>query len=204
MIKKYLILFCLLVSFNGLAFGQFNFGIKGGLNLTNTTSIVRDSKMKAGLNAGLLSELKISKKFIFRPELLYSLKGSKTPATQFDDPGNTHFHYINLPLLLGFQPINKLTLLAGPELGYLMNATSGFDGKSFDTTDHFEKPDIGAAFGLNYLLNSKFSAEVRYIYGFDGLIKAIDRDNTGQAVGESKSGANRVFQFGINYYLIRR
>src|ERR1700676_5573291 len=60
------------------------FGIKGGLNLTNLSSDnFSDNHLKAGFNVGIFSKIPITEGFSIQPELLYSLKGSKTKYNNF-------------------------------------------------------------------------------------------------------------------------
>lgn len=184
-----------------LSYGQITFGIKSGANFSNTT-LDPQYKIKTGYNAGLVSEIELHQKIFLKPELIYSLKGSRTPATPFNGKGNFHFHYFNLPVLIGFQPVNKIAILIGPELGYLINATSKFDGKTHDRTFLFEKWDLGATLGAAYKFTSKLSADARYIYGFGLLMKGPVSDNTGKVVEETYFGANRVFQVNLNYFFI--
>ena len=55
------------------------FGIKGGLNLTNLSSDnFTDNHLKPGFNVGIFSKIPVTTGFSIQPELLYSLKGSKT------------------------------------------------------------------------------------------------------------------------------
>lgn len=200
--NSFLIIF-IVFSACGLSYGQTTFGIKSGVNFSKTT-LDPQYKTKTGYNAGLISEIKLHQKLFLRPELIYSLKGARTPATPFNGQGNLHLHYLNLPVLLGFQPGKKISLLIGPEFGYLINATSKFDEKTLDRTFIFEKWDLGAALGAAYKISPKLSADARYIYGFGLLVKGPVSDNTGLIVNETYSGANRVFQLNFSYFFIRK
>ena len=87
---------------------QISFGIKGGLNLSNVKFPGSpNNKTRLGFNAGLLTQVSIFKKFIVQPELLYSVKGHKFPATNFNGGGTLSLNYISVPVLVGFRPIKK-------------------------------------------------------------------------------------------------
>ncbi|MBO5963247.1 MAG: outer membrane beta-barrel protein, partial [Bacteroidales bacterium] len=55
---------------------KVNFGLKGGLNLSNWST--NDSEMKIGFHAGGYAQIKFNKMFAVQPEVLYSMEGTKT------------------------------------------------------------------------------------------------------------------------------
>ncbi|MBL0200930.1 MAG: outer membrane beta-barrel protein [Chitinophagaceae bacterium] len=64
------------------------FCVKAGLNVSNVKNIgSAANKTRIGFNGGLLTEIKIGKKIIVQPEVLYSVKGNKFPATPFNGGG---------------------------------------------------------------------------------------------------------------------
>jgi len=62
----------------------------------------------------LCTEIGISKKFIVEPELLYSIKGDKFPATILTNDRTLSLNYFSIPVLGGFRLNDKLTILLGP------------------------------------------------------------------------------------------
>ena len=182
------------------SFGQTSFGVKAGLNFSNVKNVgSTDNKTRLGLNCGLLTEIGISKKFIIRPELLYSIKGNKSPATAFNGSGTLSLNYFSIPLLGGFRPNDKFLILLGPEFNFLINANSKFDGSNHDVSKNFRKFDLAIDLGMTYKIKHGLGVELRYSYGFEDLEDVIVTDQLGTEIGKERVGSNRVFQLGLFY-----
>lgn len=182
------------------SFSQVNFGIKAGLNIANAKNInFGDNKVRLGFNVGILAEVEISKKFIVRPEFLYSIKGFKFPATAINGGGTLSLNYISVPLLAGFRLNNDFTLFLGPEFNFLTNVNSKFDGSDHDVSNYFRKFDLAIDLGAAYNLKSGLGIELRYSYGFKDLADVIFTDQAGNEIGKGKEGSNRVLQLGLFY-----
>jgi hypothetical protein len=185
---------------------QVNIGLKAGMNIStvkykdaedpNTASI--------GFNAGALAQITINKNFFIRPEVQYSVKGYRFPATGFSGNGTLRLNYIAVPILAGFPIGNKFQGLIGPEFGFLTKATSVFSGNRQDVSKNFQKFDWGLDLGGTYKITPALGVEVRYNYGFRGLIRGIITDENGNPTGSAKDGANRVFQVGLYYLLSKK
>lgn len=184
------------------SFGQVQFGLKAGLNLASIKDVGLDnSKARIGYNAGGMLQWKFAEKFLLRPELLYSVKGYRSPASQTNDEATASLSYVNLPILFGFRPTQNLSLLLGPELGFLTSAKSNFGGTSHDISSTYREFDIGIDLGLAYYVSKGFGVDLRYCYGFKGLVNVVYTDQYGNVTSQGKTGANRVFQLGIYYVL---
>ncbi len=58
------------------SFGQVGYGIKTGLNLSNSKNIgSADNKSRLAFNGGLLAEIGLSKQFFIQPEILLFYQG---------------------------------------------------------------------------------------------------------------------------------
>jgi hypothetical protein len=177
---------------------QVNIGAKAGLNLSTAKNIATDNnKAKWGANAGILAQFNIQKKFMIQPEVLYSAKGFKF-STQSGN-GTLNFSYISIPILAGFRPSEKFTVLLGPELGFLTKANSKFEGTNNDVTENFRKFDLGIDIGIAYTIKNGWGIEFRYNHGFDDLVDVTITDTLGNEIGTDKRGSNRVLQLGLFY-----
>jgi hypothetical protein len=107
----------------------------------------------------------------------------------------------NLPMRGG--PIENLLVLAGPELGYLTSARSRFGGASRDLANIYRSFDMAADLGVAYEATRNIGIELRYNYGFKGLVQGVYTDQYGNITGRAKTGANRVFKVGV-YYLLTK
>lgn len=182
------------------SFAQVSFGAKAGLNVSSVKNLgSAENKTRVGFNGGLLTEIKISKKFIVRPELLYSIKGNRFPATPFNGGGTLSLNYVSVPLLAGFHPAEKFSILLGPEFNFLINANSKFDGANHDGTKNFRKFDLAIDLGAAYNFTKALGVELRYSYGFEDLADVTYTDQAGNDIGTDRIGSNRVFQLGVFY-----
>jgi hypothetical protein len=100
-----------------------------------------------------------------------------------------NLHYLNLPI--GYRLIPDFSLLAGAEVGYLLN------GK----TIAYEQMDYGIALATAYSVTEKISVELRYTYGFAPLLKVELRDYNNAPAGEFRDGYNRLLQLSVLYFL---
>lgn len=181
---------------------QVDFGLKTGVNINTVKYRNSDVEMASiGYHAGALAQITVSDRFFIRPEVQYSVKGYRFPAMGSDGSGNLRFHYVAIPLLAGFPIGNKFGFLIGPEIGFLLKAKSKFSSGTTDVSKNFQKFDWGLDLGGMYKITKELGVEVRYNYGFRGLIKGITTDENGNPTGSNKDGANRVFQAGLFYML---
>jgi hypothetical protein len=201
--KKSIFSLLLFVFFIDTANAQIKTGGKVGGNLAGVKNIGdENNSSRVGFNAGAVAQIGISKKFVIQPELLFSLKGYKFPPTNFNSSGTLSLNYVVIPLLAGFQPSENVTILFGPELGFLTSVNSRFDGANHDVSKNFRKTDIGINLGTALHIKEGVGIEARYSYGFNELADVIYTDNLGNEIGRGRTGANRVFQIGL-YYLFK-
>ena len=100
-----------------------------------------------------------------RFELNYLQKGSRKAP----DPNNNDLteyrmalQYIQSPLLLRYSHNEKLALVAGPGIGYLISAQeSNFDG-DIESDPEFNFIDLSLILGFEYTLSEVWSAEIRF------------------------------------------
>lgn len=145
----------------------FEFGIKGGLNLSgylanDDLSLYQDNtSVRAGWNAGFYSKINVSERFSIQPEILYSLQGVNfidpevyvdylyvenfyapdyiTPVagTYGDIVAKENLHYLNVPILANIYLTPNLSFQIGPQFGFLMNATARFDTDDNEVDNFF-------------------------------------------------------------------
>ncbi len=166
-----------------------NIGIKGGLNLYNikyNNDVKYDTK--AGLHAGLLGHIHVTKNFAIQPELLFSAQGAKWETGGVETKLN--LNYLNVPILLQYMFDNGFRFEAGPQVGFLLTAKSDNGTTETDVKSDLNGLDAGLAFGLGYIhVPSGFGVDARYNLG---LTNIIEDDNSVKA-------NNRGFQLGVFY-----
>ena len=191
------------------AHSQVRIGAKGGLNYVNNViaqnklGFVDDGEYRLGYHLGFFTLLNLSDKLTFAPELLFSSKGYRfeDDGSGLSGDGAVHLNYVNMPILLGYQVQEKINLIAGFELGYLVSAQSKFDAETVDVSGIWNnKLDFGAAVGLRCFLTESFPLELRYTHGLTSVIKDITlTDANGFVIENNAKFQNRALQFSIGY-----
>lgn len=179
-------LFVIAITFLGLAkinAQDISYGVKGGLNFA---TIIGDNTSKdqtvTAFNLGAMAEIKISEKFSFQPELLYSGQGydSGIPSE-----GIIALNYLNIPFMAKYYVTKKLSFEAGPQIGFLLSTKGGTE----DYKHLFKTADIGVNLGIGYKLDSGLNFGVRYDLGLSNI----------NDVGAS-TNRNGVLQFTVGYF----
>jgi hypothetical protein len=178
------------------------FGIKGGLNLTNLHSDnFSDDHMKAGFSAGIFSKIPITPGFSIQPELLYSLKGSKSDYNNVvQGSGQYRFNlgYIELPLLAVVNLSKNFSIHAGGYGSYLTNVNikdvnnqGNVNGITEVNADNFNRWDFGLAGGIGFDIEN-FMMGARYNYGLTNIGKS--GNTSGDVFGNAKN-------YGLSIYV---
>jgi hypothetical protein len=191
----------------GLANAQeVKYGVKGGLNFSNWTGDTEgvNLKYKAGFNAGLFADIKMSDKISIQPEVLFSLVGTKVDnyTLEFDNneiTGDVNFNtaYIYVPVMFKLYVAEKFNVEVGPQVGFLVSAKSvaQIEGNSQkvknDIKEIFNTVDFGVNFGAAYDLDQHFALGIRYNLGLSNIGKNEE--------GDSSKVNNSVFSLGLGY-----
>ncbi|GAA4271910.1 porin family protein [Aquimarina gracilis] len=176
------------------------FGVKIGINIASFSgdvAVTQDQFNRVGLQIGILSEIPITEKFAFQPELLFSSQGAK-----YDPIDNgilieqtIKLDYLNLPLMTKYYVIKGFSIQAGPQIGFLLSANNSVESLGIDTEtdikDEISNIDFGINLGLGYQLPIGIFIDGRYNIGLSDTNDADD-DNFPKAT-------NRVLQFSLGY-----
>lgn len=133
---------------------QTKFGVKAGVDFASMHGKFDGSsysESETGFYAGGYADIIVSDKFHVQPELLYvSVK---------------NLNQIQVPVLVKIPVVKDLSLLAGPDFGFVLNG--GFGSKVFN---------FGADLGLTFDLNENFSLDGKYNFGLSNLDKGGSSD----------------------------
>lgn len=182
--KKVLLVFAVsLLGFANANAQDVKFGVKGGLNFATFTGddTSKDSWI-TNFILGAMAEIKISEKFSFQHELIYSGQGYNTGI---DSEGIIALNYLNTPLIAKYYTTKKLSLEAGPQIGFLLSTKGG----TKDAKDLFKTTDFGVNFGLGYKLDSGLNFGARYISGLSNINDVSGFNNK-----------NVVLQLSVGYF----
>lgn len=155
--KKIAVLFAFL-SLSMISFAQVDFGVKAGVNFSNT---VDRTTMQPGFDVGVF--LRLGSPFYFQPEVNYSFRSSSFSDAfdEISDNFDMKTHNLDIPLLFGYKFINhdnfNFRVFIGPRVGVLIsnNYNNQSDNNPFNLMEYGGQVGIGIDFW-------RFMLDVRY------------------------------------------
>jgi opacity protein-like surface antigen len=187
----------------GAAAGAVDFGIKGGVNISNVygDDVDEDAKWKTGFKGGAFLDLGIARTFAVRPELLFVQDGSKSGFLGGDL--YLKFNYLQVPVLAVVDlPVGGSLmpfLFAGPYISFLLDSELELKVDDESATkglkDYTKSTDTGFVFGAGLdfgLGQGRFSIEGRYDLGLgefdDGIAEGLlGIEDAGRSDGKNQS-----------------
>ena len=206
---------------------EIKYGVKVGMNVSSLRGdfpVEINEKSKIGFHAGAFLEYAINEKLSIQPELIYSTQGGQSDVEKYDEAlyylginPIPELTYLNLPILLKYEFINRLSIEFGPQIGYLLSAQTkleyidsssretveidilnGGNYTIFDSEVEIEPSvnrfDYGLNAGLSYELIKELFIQARYYLGIAVVDKTSARNRSSNY--ESK---NSVLQFSLGY-----
>lgn len=202
--KKILVLSILTFSIlNGFS-QTINYGVGAGLNynsLVISNFGNEEPKYKLGFQINAVVGYNINDKFGLRIEPGFANRGTILSYSGLPD-SKININYIAIPILLKYSPIDKLSLLLGPEFSYRLTAKSTSDGNTTDLKSIYDsKIDFGINAGLSYRLIDKLELGLRYNRGFISTISDLRfTDEFGNDKGKA-SLCNQGFTISLTYMI---
>ena len=199
---KKLFLTSVVLLFVFYSFGQGIIGgVKAGLNLADqkytSDGVTVDSKVRPGFHGGLFFTAMINEKFGFQPELLYSMQGCKLDYSSFAYDSETAFNYLAIPLLARYNITDRISVHAGPQVGFLLSADFEiFDGTQvieIDVQEEYKTMEISGAIGAEVDIVGGLGGGVRYVFGLNNINK--------EGIDDPGKTKNSVFQIYLKYKL---
>jgi hypothetical protein len=149
-------------------------GLKAGGDYMKIGGRSFDGKHYPGFNVGAYGKLNFTSKWSLQPELDWNQTIAKTSG-DFNSIYNgasdqqVNLNYVAIPVLISFKPVPELSLLLGPQYGFLFSQTTnllqapGDEGKKA-----FKKSDASIVFGGQLNLN-KVIIGLRYTVGLNNI-----------------------------------
>jgi hypothetical protein len=159
------------------------FGVKGGVNISNFNDDAVNSEGKVGLNFGGLAHIHITRQFAVQPEVVFSMQGAEFPNNV-----KSKLNYINVPVLGQFMFGDGFRVQTGPQLGILVSAENKLNDVETDNDNYYKSTDFGWSFGAGYLSKTGLGVDARYNLGISDISKT-----------EVTDLKNRVWQIGLFY-----
>ena len=151
-----------------------HYGVKADLNLSNIKGNGTSASYMGGVQVSGFTEIRLDKKWGLQPELLFTQSNTKKGdnfLVYYNTNGNYYaednikLSYLNVPVLFRYNFSTALTLLAGPQIGFLLydNESLREDGKGA-----FKKYEVSGNAGLQFNISS-VSLSARYNLGFSNI-----------------------------------
>jgi opacity protein-like surface antigen len=159
---------------------NINYGVKAGVNISSFVGRSIFNKSLIGPQLGGFAEITFNDKLSVQPELLLSYQGAEA---EYDKQNRfkISINYVNLPITVKYNFIDKFSIFAGPQIGYLVKATvKNKSNNKFEILNNSDETNIkdlyetiGYSFnlGLNYNISEEIFADVRYNYGLSNITK---------------------------------
>tara|TARA_B110000091_G_C13668948_1_gene412900 strand:- start:197 stop:814 length:618 start_codon:yes stop_codon:yes gene_type:complete len=183
---------------------KLKFGLKGGMNLSNTKFTVLDNGESSARDydsrisyyiAGFIEYFpkpESKKPISVQAELQFSKQGYS-----FNRSSETGFIFqldqMNLPLIIKKPIIADFSIVGGIYLGYVTSSNEKYQGRKFQQDEYFNF-DNGLLVGGEYSFDFGLLLDFRYMLGFQNM-----SDFKSQESNVEHEYKNRVFQFGLGY-----
>lgn len=182
--------------------GQFQFGLKTGLNYANVYDSQTEeftSDPKIGFVGGVLMRIPLGKVIGIQPEVLYSKKGFEGEGILLGSPYSLTrtITFIDIPLQLAIKPAEFLTIVAGPQFSYqlkkkdvITNSNSSTVHEEEFKNENIRKNVLGIVGGVDINLD-KFIIGARVAWDI--------QDNHGDGTSSTPRYKNAWLQGTIGY-----
>ena len=173
--KKLLFVPLLLISVTMFA-QTYQFGLKGGINVSNFTGSSLDNvdkKALVGFQGGAFLSLLMGDHFAIQPEAVFSSQGARVSTVNGDE--NWRVSYLNIPVELKVRFNGGFYLEAGPQIGFKLNET--VPNQSGGSAEDFAKNlDFSVNAGLGFHGKSGLGIGARYAVGITKVGNLEDSD----------------------------
>ncbi len=157
--KKVIFLPLLLIT--GIVNAQLQFGLKGGVNISNFTggnfNNIEKSAYVAWHGGGLI-RIKFDH-LVLQPELLFSSQGAKLDDGITEE--NYKVTYVNVPIMVQWQFKGSFYIEAGPQVGFKISE----DIPNTAIEDFAKGTDLSFGVGLGFLKSKGLGIGGRYTVG---------------------------------------
>ena len=159
-----------LLSVSTLSFAQIEFGVKGGVGISNTTIVHGISKNRFGFTGGVVAKYQLTTKnenHYLQAEVLYSNQGEFSLAKEGGTKYKAFLNYINVPIMYKYYFDDQgkdFFVEAGPQFGF--KVSEKFDEGEPERTNNVPKSfDFAFNIGGGYSINRQIEFNLRYQYG---------------------------------------
>ncbi|MGV0923527.1 porin family protein [Empedobacter tilapiae] len=159
-----------LLSLSTFSFAQIEFGVKGGIGLSNTTIVHGVSKERFGFLGGAVAKYQLTTRnenHYLQAEVLYTNQGEYSLYKEGGKKYKAFLNYINIPIMYKYYFDDQgkdFFLEAGPQLGF--KVSEKFDDGEPESNNNIPKSfDFAFNIGGGYSINRQIEFNLRYQYG---------------------------------------
>jgi len=218
--KKLVIVLLMTNSLAMIARAQVQFGLKGGLNLSEiltngspvTTISGTDQRLKyfpyTTFHGGAFASIPLAKKWVLQPELVFSMQGTTgKPGMDYlvaVTEEDYRFSYLNVPILIKYKLPVGFFAETGPQVGLLTHAKVsetmvGSTGTvNYNVKSAFKSTDLSWALGAGYCSPFNVGFDIRYNLGLSNINQASAKDLAAAPIPNGTM-KNSVFQISVFY-----
>ncbi|MCQ2187612.1 MAG: PorT family protein [Bacteroidales bacterium] len=176
---------------------DLQFGVKGGFSaswlkgtvVTGYETVVPHNNFYAGAFASV----DVYDDVFVQAELLYAGRGHSDRSEILPDYSRS-LGYMMLPVFAGYHFTDDLSLMLGPEFGYLLFSKTKVGDVSTDTLKDCNRFNVCIAMQLNYMITDNFGVDVKFDWGLNRTFKPGM-----YAEGVNDDGRNMAAQIGFCY-----
>lgn len=180
-----------------LSFAQLEFGVKGGVGISNTTIVHGVSKERIGFLAGAVAKYPLTTRnenHYIQAEVLYTNQGEYSLPKENGHKYKAFLNYINIPIMYKYYFDDQgkdFFLEAGPQLGF--KVSEKFDEGEPEIENNIPKSfDLAFNIGGGYSIDRKFEINLRYQYGLIDTYDYVKWDN--------KTNRTSLLSLGVTYF----
>ena len=171
-----------LTATHSFAQSSLQWGLKGGGNYFKVGGRSFDNTYYSSFSAGAYADLNYTAHWTIRGELLWNQTIAKTSA-EFSNIyagygpvsyQQVYLNYVTIPILATFKPIPELSILLGPQYGFLVDQTTGLLQQSPQKA--FSRSDFSLIFG-GELNVGKVKFGLRYSEGLNNINRINSTDS---------------------------
>jgi len=196
--NKYFLIIAFIFFSSNLLSQTFGGGILGGLSASQVDGDNWGGYHKAGLCFGVYTNAKLNDYIDAQLELRYVQKGSNSNSKENETFYKSKLNYIELPVYLKYNFLDKFSANIGVAAGYLQKSTEDKDGIGDEPADpEFNPFEFSGLAGVEYHILDRLFFNVRFNYS----ILAV-RDHPGdQTFYLNKGQYNNVLTFTLHYQI---
>lgn len=173
---------------------QVKYGLVGGINRSNQLTNLGIEYYMTGFEAGIASEVSLSRHFYLFPELVLIKKGA---ASYTGD--HWSFLYLNVPILVGYRIQKHIEVLAGPTAGYLLSVFPD----PFHLADLMRKFEFGFCGTARFRINARTGIDLSYLQSLSGIYKSKNVvDGNVYILPAAGNPVNLTFQMSFFYLFL--